>query len=581
MWEKSVPSHKVIQEEEKFENKIEKILLSEQSMGLLLCKGTLACTATLIETCVLPPQVKELLKEFDDIFFKEGPSGLPPFRGIEHQINLVSEASLPNRPAYRTNPEETKEIELQVQDLLEKGWVQKSPLITYMNFTKKIKILHPSLLNLNIEHKEDFMCLLGYLFKEGKLCIPQGTHRKILVKESHEGRLMDHFGVDKTLELLKGKFFLPHMRIDVQRHCVRCISCLKDKSKTMPHGLYTPLPFASVLWEDISMDFILGLSRTTRGFDSIFVVVDRFSKMTHFIPCHKVDDTNNISRLFFREVVRLHGLPKSIVFDRDPKFVGHFWRTIWERLGTKLKFSTSCHPQTDGQTKVVNRSLSTILRAIMKGNHRSWDEYLPHIEFAYNRVVHKTTNISPFEVVYGFNPLTPLDLLPLPNPQEFVHKEGATKAKFVKKMYERIKEQIQQQTEKYLKHRNKGKREIIFEEGDWVWLHPRKDRFPTKRKSKLSPRGDGPFQVLKRINNNAYKLDMLEEYGVHTTFNVMDLTPFVACGDEEAEALDLRTNSLQKGGNAGRGPSTTPNVSLTKRRSGSTTRAMAKKIKKD
>jgi len=294
-----------------------------------------------------------------------------------------------------------------------------------------------------------------------------------------------------------------------------------------------------------------------------------------------VDDANNISRVFFREVVRIYGLPKNIVLDRDPKFVGHFLRILWEKLGTTLKLSISSHPQTNGQNEVINISLSTMLRAIIRGNHKSRDEYLPHIEFGYNRVVHKTTNISPFEAIYGFNPLTPLDLLPLPNPQEFVHKEGVTKAEFVKKMHERIKEQIQQQTEKYLKHGNKGKREIIFEEGDWVWLHLRKDRFPTKRKSKLSTRGDRPFQVLKRINNNAYQIDLPEKYRVHTTFNIMDLTPFVGSKDKEAVALDLRTNPLQEEGDDGRGSSTSPSTSSTNRRSGPTIRVMSKKIQED
>jgi len=113
---------------------------------------------------------------------------------------------------------------------------------------------------------------------------------------------MGYFVIDKTLEILKRNFFWPHMRKNVQRHCHRFISCLKAKSKTMPHELYTPVPFASAPWEDISMDFILGLPRTQRGFDSIFVVMDRFNKMAHFIPCHKVDDVSNISKLFRREV---------------------------------------------------------------------------------------------------------------------------------------------------------------------------------------------------------------------------------------------------------------------------------------
>jgi len=158
------------------------------------------------------------------------------------------------------------------------------------------------------------------------------------------------------------------MKRDVHKFYDHCILCKKAKFKVKPHGLYTPLHVPEYAWTNISMDFLMGLPKTKNGKDYVFVVVDRFSKMTHFIPCKKVDDVCPVADLFFKEIVRLHGLPRSIVSDRDTKFLSHFWRTMWGKIGSKLLFSTTCHPQTKGQIEVVNRTLGTLLRTVLKKN---------------------------------------------------------------------------------------------------------------------------------------------------------------------------------------------------------------------
>jgi hypothetical protein len=239
----------------------------------------------------------------------------------------------------------------------------------------------------------------GFVFRANKLCIPASSIRLLLLQEAHEGGLMGHFGVKKTEDILVAHFFWPKMRRDVVRFVAHCTTCQKAKSRLNPHGLYMPVPAPSIPWEDISMDFVLGLTRTKRGRDSIFVVVDRFSNMAHFIPCNKIDDASHIADLFFWEIIRLHGVSNTIVSDCDTKFLSHFWRTLWAKLGTKLSCSTTCHPQTDGQIEVMNRALSTMLRAVLKKN--MWEECLPHVEFAYNRSLHSTTKMCPFEIVYG------------------------------------------------------------------------------------------------------------------------------------------------------------------------------------
>ncbi|KAA3466139.1 Transposon Ty3-I Gag-Pol polyprotein [Gossypium australe] len=309
----------------------------------------------------------------------------------------------------------------------------------------------------------------------------------------------------------------------------------RDVERIQPHGLYTPFPIPETPWTDISMDFILGLPRTNTGKDSIFVVVDRFSKMSHFITCTKTDDNVHISNLFFRDIVRLHGILHTIMSDHDAKFLSHLWRSLWGKLGTKLLFSTTFHPQTDGQMEVVNRVLSTLLRAIIRKNLKSWEECLPHIEFAYNRFVHSATKHSPFEVVYGFNPLTPLYLLPLPNNQ-LIHHDARKKVDFVKKLHQ-------------------------------------KERFPAQRRPKLLPRGDGPLKVLGRTNKNSYKLDLPGEYNISSSFNVSDLSSFDADSD-------LKSSRFEEGGNdvSMPGSSTTSNSDPLELPKGPMTQARAKRL---
>lgn len=163
----------------------------------------------------------------------------------------------------------------------------------------------------------DYVIHDGFLFKGSRLCIPDSSVRLQIVQELHnEG----HVGRDRTLQLATSSYFWPTMRRDVERFVSRCHICQLAKGKASNAGLYLPLPIPTQPWTHVSMDFVLGLPRTQRGHDSIFVVVDRFSKMAHFVPCKKTSDAVSIAMLFFREIYKLHGLPQSIVSDRDTRF---------------------------------------------------------------------------------------------------------------------------------------------------------------------------------------------------------------------------------------------------------------------
>ncbi|GKA00849.1 putative nucleotidyltransferase, ribonuclease H [Tanacetum coccineum] len=241
--------------------------------------------------------------------------------------------------------------------------------------------------------KLDFNIHDGFLFKGNQLCISDTNLHLKTIKELHgEGNV----GHDRTLQLVQASYFWPTMRKEVDRYVKRCRICQVSKGTTTNAGLYMPLPILVQPWVDISMDFVLGLPHTQWGNDSIFVVVDRFSNMVHFIPFKKTTNAVNVAQLFFRDVYRLHGLPSSIVFDRDTRFASHCWRSLWKMVNTQLNFSSAYHPQTDGQTEVVNRSLGNLLRCLVGDHVKAWDQKLCQAEFAHNHAVNRSTGFSPF-----------------------------------------------------------------------------------------------------------------------------------------------------------------------------------------
>ncbi|MCO5612123.1 hypothetical protein L7F22_066385 [Adiantum nelumboides] len=276
---------------------------------------------------------------------------------------------------------------------------------------RALKSLNPTPAEMNMFASYTVMDELLYYLD--CICVPHnGALRKILIQEHHEVPFAAHPGINKTYRLLSATYFWPQMQQDVIKYVKACHSCqIMKASRQLPQGLLQPLPVPKERWESISMDFITTLPRTSKGNAQILVIVDRVSKMAHFIPCKKAAPAPDIASLFVQHIFRIHGLPRSIISDIDPKFTGHFWTSLFKSLGTNLLFSSAYHPQTDGQTERVNQILEEMLRHYIHNRLASWEEYLPPVEFAYNNAPHSVTGMTPFQAAYGHTPLVPTDFV--------------------------------------------------------------------------------------------------------------------------------------------------------------------------
>ncbi len=238
-----------------------------------------------------------------------------------------------------------------------------------------------------------FIILTCFLFPA---CILVGWHAL------HSTPFVGHKGVHATSKLIKRQFYWPKMDADILCWIQECPSCQMNKaSNKRPAGLLQPLPIPVRRWSDVSLDFITHLPKTRSGFTAILVVVDRLSKLVHFIPTHDTASAEQVARLFIDNIFVLHGMPERIVSDRDPRFTGTFWSSMCEIWKCQRQFSTAYHPQTDGQTERVNRTLEDMLRHWCNPDQDDWDEHLKLAEFACHNAFHASVGETPFMLTFG------------------------------------------------------------------------------------------------------------------------------------------------------------------------------------
>jgi hypothetical protein len=202
------------------------------------------------------------------------------------------------------------------------------------------------------------------------------TLRHSLLHEHHDTPVNGHLGEYKTLERLSRHYYWPNMRRSIQQYIQQCQSCQLNKTSTqLPIGLLQSLDIPGKRWETVTMDLITQLPVTKQGKDAIVVMVDKFSKMVHYAATATTCTADQLARIFFDTVVKLHGIPKYIISDRDPRFTSKFWTDLWKLCGTQLRMSTAYHPQTDGQTERANRTLEEMLRHYVSDKQDDWEQH--------------------------------------------------------------------------------------------------------------------------------------------------------------------------------------------------------------
>jgi transposase InsO family protein len=366
----------------------------------------------------------------------------------------------------------------------------------------------------------------GLLVRNGKLFVSEkGNLRTYLINEIHTAKSMAHPGQRKTMALLRAQYYWPGMGHDVarfRRNC-RCVAAKIPRDKTP--GLLHPLPIGSRPWQHVAMDFH-SMPADKTGANNVFVVIDRFGKRAFSLPCKDTATARDAARLYFVHIWRVYGTPETVVSDRGPQFISAFTDELCKLMGTRQKLSTANHPQTDGVTEVYNQYLNQRLIPFVNHHQDDWSDLLPAMDFAQAALTHESTQISPFELEFGYRPRLHFDweerTTEFENPRERLNRQDAQA--FAARAHEAWKwaaNHIRHSQSRAEKQANKRRREPDFTVGDMVWVIS--PNWPTDRPStKLDWKRRGPYRI-KAMKGHSYELDLPDSVKVHPVFHAEKL----------------------------------------------------------
>lgn len=364
----------------------------------------------------------------------------------------------------------------------------------------------------------------GILYHEDAIHVPDCNEILLeICRQYHDEPTAGHPGIHCTSELISRQWHWQGMRQFVKRYVNHCQECSRNKNGShKPYGLLQPLPIPETPWQSISLDFIVKLP-VSEGYDSVLVVVNRLTKMAHFLPCNEASSTEEFAQLFFKSIFRLHGLPADIVSDRGSHFTSTFWKEVTRLCNVERKLSTSYHPETDGQTERTNQTLEQYLRIYCNYDQDNWASILHLAEFAYNNAQNTSTQVSPFFANYGYHPN--VRILTDPQPPSQTTSGGALISR-IHNVQEELQKELQYAQDTYKEFADRRRLSgPTLPIGSQVWLNAR-NISTTRPTKKLDYKRLGPFEVIENYKNRVFKLKLPHNLvKIHPWFHPSLLTP--------------------------------------------------------